>query len=317
MNKNVTWRELKALDDIYHLKKTRANIKEHPYINYLINDCCILDLKATDNRIIITTDAFEEFYEKEFKIAYDEAKHFLLENGIEVTARKSFTLEDIKVLMLIAENRAELKSNPTNIEDFSSEFFDSSKYLKNKSSIRNAVFKILDIQEFALDKKENNWRLVIDHPNPRAIIICENKSFMKQPWIVKRAEVKLWHFGGNNIGMVEDIDDKELSRPIFYSCDWDLHGMLIYLRIKERLRKKGGELRLLYPNLPHKKISTYIDFHNSHWDLSKKFSGLPVQFFNPDELKLLSELIQEEKWIEEESFNLLEMLLALVILNSK
>ena len=79
----------------------------------------------------------------------------------------------------------------TNIEDFSNEFFDTSKYLKNKASIRNAVFRILDITEFALDKKENQWRIVVDYPSPKAIVLCENKSFLKQPWIVKNTEVKL------------------------------------------------------------------------------------------------------------------------------
>ena len=45
MNKNVTWKELKALDDIYRLKKSRAIIQNHPYIKHLIYDEGILDLK--------------------------------------------------------------------------------------------------------------------------------------------------------------------------------------------------------------------------------------------------------------------------------
>src|SRR5690606_17161834 len=150
MNKNITWKELKALDDLFRLKKTRANIQEHPYIKYLLEDKCILDRKPGNNKIIISNENFEKFYEEKFKIPYDEAKNFLIENGIEPSAKKSFTLEDVKTLMLIAENKTELKKNPTNIEDFSNEFFDTSKYLKNNASIRNAVFKILDITEFAL-----------------------------------------------------------------------------------------------------------------------------------------------------------------------
>lgn len=139
----------------------------------------ILDRKIDNIKVIIATDDFEKFYDDVFKIQYEEAKNFLLENGIEPNAKKNFTLEDVKTLMLIAENKMELKNNPTTIEDFSNEFFNTSKYLKNKISIKNAVFKILDITEFPFDKKENQWRLVVDHPNPKAIVLCENKSFMK------------------------------------------------------------------------------------------------------------------------------------------
>ncbi len=307
-NKKITWKELKALDDLYYLKKTRANIQEHPYIKYLLEDKCILDRKSNNIKVIISTDDFEKFYEETFKIQYDEAKAFLIRNDIQPDAKKNFRLEDIKTLMLIAENKTELKNNPTNIEDFSNEFFDTSKYLKNKISLRNAVFKILEITEFPLDKKENQWRIVVDHPNPKAIVLCENRSFLKQTWIVKNAEVKLWHVGGNNIKIIDDIDEVELSKPIYYSCDWDLAGLQIYSRIKSKLMQRGKDILLLYPNEPHKKISTYIDYHHSHWDLSKSLSGLPIDVFSKKELILINELIQSQMWIEEESFNLIGML---------
>lgn len=312
MNKNITWKELKALDDLYHLKKTNANIQEHPYIKYLLEDKCILDRKPTNVKVIISTEAFETFYEDNFKVQYDEAKNFLIENGIEPNAKKNFTLEDVKTLMLIAENKVELKNNPTNIEDFSNEFFDTSKYLKNKTSIRNAVFKILDITEFSLDQKENQWRIVVDYPNPKAIVLCENKSFLKQPWITKNTQVKLWYVGGNNIKIIDDIDETELAKPIFYSCDWDLAGLQIYSRIKVKLESRNKDIYLLYPNEPHKKISTYIDYHYSHWDLTKKLSSLSIDFFSKKELLLINDLIQSEKWIEEESFNLINMLNAVL-----
>lgn len=156
MNKNITWKELKALDDLYQNKRTRAIIQGHPYINHLIHERGILDLKPDNIKVIVSTDRFETFYEKEFKKPFEEAKKFLLENDIKPTANKAFTIEDVKTLMFIAENKAELKNNPTNIEDFSNEFFDTSKYLKNRTSVRKAVFKILDISQFPLDKKEIN-----------------------------------------------------------------------------------------------------------------------------------------------------------------
>ena len=308
MNKNITWKELKALDDLYQNKRTRAIIQGHPYINHLIHERGILDLKPDNIKVIVSTDRFETFYEKEFKKSFEEAKRFLLENDIKPTANKAFTIEDVKTLMFIAENKAELKNNPTNIEDFSNEFFDTSKYLKNKTSVRKAVFKILDISQFPLDKKENQWRLVVDSPRPKAVIMCENKSFLKQPWIAKETQTKLWYVGGNNIAIIDDIDENDLSKPIYYSCDWDLAGLQIYLRIKTKLKERNKNFHLLYPNEPYKRISTYIDYHYSHWDLTKAFSGLALQDFSKRELKLIKTLIDKEEWIEEESFNLQQMI---------
>ena len=313
MNKNVTWKELKALDDLYRFKKTKANIQEHPYIKFLLDDMGILDRKIDNIKIIIATDDFEKFYDDVFKIQYEEAKNFLLKNGIETNAKKNFTLEDVKTLMLIAENKMELKNNPTTIEDFSNEFFNTSKYLKNKISIKNAVFKILDIIEFPFDKKENQWRLVVDHPNPKAIVLCENKSFMKQPWIAKNTEVKMWYVGGNNIKILDEIDENELVKRIYYSCDWDLAGLQIYTRIKVKLRERKSDIILLYPNEPHKKIKTHIDYHKSHWELSKDTSGLSKNLFTSKELTLINDLIQNQMWIEEESFNLEKMIKQLEI----
>lgn len=309
MNKNVTWKELKALDDLYHKRKSRALIQGHPYINYLLNEEGVLDLKPDNNKVIITADGFDELYERDFKKAFKAAKKFLIDNDIKPTANKKFTLEDVKTLMLIAENKSELKDNPTNIEDFSNEFFETSKYLKNRKSVRKAVFQILDIQRFPMDKKVNQWRLVVDNPNPQAIILCENKSFLKQPWIAKETQTKLWHVGGNNIGIIDDIDQSELNKPIYYSCDWDLAGLQIFVRIKNKLKERNADIKLLYPNEPIKKISTYIEYHYSHWNLTKSFSGLNLEDFSKVEIILIKELIDSEQWVEEESFNLTQMIL--------
>lgn len=308
MNKNITWKELKALDDIYRLKKSRAAIQNHPYIKYLIYDEGILDLKPDNNKVIITTDRFEAFYEKEFNRTFNEAKKFLMANDIKPTANKAFTIEEVKSLMLIAENKEELRNNPTTIEDFSNEFFDISKHLKNRKSVKDAVFKILDIERFSLDEKENQWRLVIDNKNPLAVVMCENKSYLKQPWIAKETQTKLWYVGGNNVAIIDDIDESDLSKPIYYSCDWDLAGLQIFARIKYKLKKRNKKISLLFPNEPHKRPSTYIPYHNSHWDLTKSFSGLTLNYFSKVELELIKSLIDKEEWIEEESFDIVEMI---------
>ncbi|SIQ20419.1 hypothetical protein [Maribacter ulvicola] len=308
MNKNITWKELKALDDIYRFKKSRAIIQSHPYIKHLIYEKGILDLKPDNIKVIISTDRFEEFYEREFKKPYEEAKRFLIENEIKPTANKAFTFEEVRTLMFIAENKVELRNNPTTIEDFSNEFFDISKYLKNRKSVKDAVFKILNIQRFSLDEKVNQWRLVVDNKNPKGVIMCENKSYLKQPWIAEETQTKLWYVGGNNIAIIDDIDESDLSKPIYYSCDWDLAGLQIFSRIKAKLKERNKKICLLFPNEPHKRISTYIPYHDSHWSLTKTLSGLILEDFTKKELELIKSLIDKEEWIEEESFDIIKMI---------
>ena len=94
MNKNITWKELKALDDLYRHKKTKAIIQDHPYVNYLIHEKGILDLKPDNIKVIVSTDRFETFYEKEFKKPYEEAKRFLIENDIKPTANKNGSIKN-------------------------------------------------------------------------------------------------------------------------------------------------------------------------------------------------------------------------------
>lgn len=311
MNKNITWKELKALNDIYTLKQTSAKIQDHPYIKHLINEDGLLDYKVGNDKYLITTDKFQEFYELEFKQQFIASKEFLEQNNIETSAKKNFTTEDIKTLMFIGENKKEFSSKLTNIEDFSSKIFENSKYLKGKISVRNAVCKILGIKEFPLGQIDHQWRLVVDNPNPKAIILCENKSFLRQPWIAKEMQVKLWYVGGNNIKMIDEIDEIEFTKPIYYSCDWDMAGLQIYCRIKSKLKLRNKEISILFPNKPHKKIPVNTFSHKSHWN-NKPFSGLNKDEFKHHELELIKDLIHSDVWIEEESTNLSLMISELI-----
>jgi len=114
--------------------------------------------------------------------------------------------------------------------------------------------------------------------------------------------------GGNNIAIIDDIDESDLSKPIYYSCDWDLAGLQIFSRIKAKLKERKTDIQLLFPNEPHKRVSTYIPYHDSHWDLTKPLSGIVLEDFSKKELKLVKNLIDKEEWIEEESFDIIKMI---------
>jgi hypothetical protein len=216
---DLTWPVLKALNDLYEKKKTAAKIQGDSFIRYLMSQTDFIVQKKGNNNILIAQDGYEKYYEENFQSAFQYYHDFLNLVGIRPDGGKNFTEEDIRTLMIIYESKNKLKDSLSNIEDFSGKIFDyaGSKYLKFRDSVRNAVLKILEIEEFPQTSKDLQYRLVVDYPNPKAIILCENKSFLKQPWNAKDLEVKLWHVGGNNISILEDIDEIELSYPIYYS----------------------------------------------------------------------------------------------------
>lgn len=308
-SKDFTWPVLKALNDLYEKKKTTAKVQQVDYIRYLMAKTELIAQKKGNSNVLVAGDGYEEFYEENFKSAYRYYYNFLNQVGIRPDGGKNFTEEDIRTLMVIYESRNELRGNLTNIEDFSGKVFDyaGSKYLKFRNSVRNAVLKILEIDEFPQTSKDLQYRLVVDYPNPKAIILCENKSFLKQPWNAKELEVKLWHVGGNNIAILDNIDEMELAYPMYYSCDWDLHGLEIYQRIKAKLNNKGAEIKILTPPLPHQYLPSDSFKHNSRWDYKASFSRLDRNMFSITEQEIINTLIKDDLWIEEESHVLKEL----------
>ena len=167
----------------------------------------------------------------------------------------------------------------------------------------------MEIDEFPQTSKDLQYRLVVDYPNPKAIILCENKSFLKQPWNAKELEVKLWHVGGNNTSIIDDIDEIELAYPMYYSCDWDFHGLEIFQRIKRKLKNRGAEIQILTPPFPHQYLPSDSFMHKSRWNYEVPFSGLKRELFSCNGQEIINKLIKEDCWIEEETNVFKDMLL--------
>lgn len=308
-SKDFTWPVLKALNDLYEKKKTTAKIQQVDYIRYLMAKTELIAQKKGNSNVLVAGEGYEEYYEANFQSAYQYYYNFLSKVGIRPDGGKNFTEEDIRTLMIIYESKKELRANLTNIEDFSGKIFDyaGSKYLKFRDSVRNAVLKILEIDEFPQSSKDFQYRLVVDYPTPKAIILCENKSFLKQPWNAKELEVKLWHVGGNNIAILDNIDEMELAYPMYYSCDWDFHGLEIFQRIKNKLENRGVGIKILTPPPPHQYLPSDSFMHKSRWNYKVAFSGLNREIFSSNEQKIIDKLIIGDLWIEEETNVLKDM----------
>ncbi len=311
-NRKLTWRHLKGLNQLYLIGRTEAKITDNGYIkNVLMAQKKLIRHKSGNLKVLEATTAYKSFYEQNLETDYSLYESFLQKRQLEDDARRRYTEEDIRTLMFIAEQKEELIKNLTTIRTFSVNIFKGmgSKYLENKPGLKSAVCTILEIIDFPeKDPKNLQWRFVTDCISPKAIVLCENLDRLKNPWQAREANLELWYVGGNNIGIIDFIDSSKLSLPIYYCCDWDFDGLSIYSRIKHKIKSKGRELNLLIPNAYEVSLPIDSPHHNSKWNFNKKLSGLKQEDFSNEAISLIERLIQDNKWIEEESLDLIGMI---------
>jgi len=310
--KQLDWRYLKALHELYTQKSTDAKITGNDYIkNILMDQRKLIHYKSDNKKILVADLAYPLFYQQHFESNYLLYEQFLIAQGLETDARRRYTEYDIETLMFIAQEKEELIKNLTTQRTFSSQIFKSqgSKYLESKPALLEAVCKILGIIEFPdKDPKNLQWRFVVDCLDPQYIILCENIAHLKTPWKARENNIELWYVGGNNISMIDFISPNKLTKPIFYSCDWDYNGLDIFTRIKNKLSDKQCNIHLLLPYTYVTALPTSSPNHDSKWNFNKNLSGLSASAFFEEAILLINKLIKEDKWIEEESLDLLKLL---------
>lgn len=308
--KDLEWRHLKGLYQIYTIGQTRLRITKNQYVNQiLIKQKRLLKLKSGNHDILEKTDGFDQYFEKDLLKTYAYYETFFTNSGVENDARKSFSEDDLKTLLFIYNNKNELKKSLTTEYTFSANVFKKgSKYLTNKPSLKNAVLHLLAIEQFPeKDPKNNLWRLIVDCANPQVIVLCENLACLRVPFEYKEKGIELWYVGGNNTSPLLDISSEKLNLPIYYFCDWDYNGLKIYSRVKEIFREKNKEIELIEPATLENAIPTNSKYHKSKWK-SSEFSGLAKSDFNESQTQLIKTLIEDDKWLEEESMNLIQLL---------
>lgn len=308
-NKHLKWRVLKALNALYEKGKTPATVTSDSFFDYLMHTRRLVRLKLSNASYLEPCPGFTEFYEKNLKADFRNAEQFLIHTNLEHDARRSYTLNDIHTLQFIDANKTQLQKSLTTLRTFSSQVFTygGSKYLETHQSLLNAVYQLLEINQFpAEDPKVLQWRFVVDCPDAHIVVLCENLNFLKIPRIARENHIELWYVGGNNVNAIDYIPNHKLTLPLYYSCDWDYDGLRIYERLKARFAQKQKSITLLYPS-PILRKPVNSPEHHSHWKHEKPFSGLNASLFNPEDSFLIQTLINCNEWVEEETTDLIEM----------
>lgn len=309
--KNVEWKYLKGLHQLYTEKKTRLKILNNDYIKQIVfTQKKLINYKSGNHSIIEASSRFSKYYEQEFLETYEYYNNFFEKTGIEKDAKKSFDDEDLQAMMFVFYNKEELKKNVTTEKILSALIYknQNSKYLSNKLSVKNAVLKILELDQFPeKDPKNNQWRFVVDCLNPKVIVLCENLDCLKVPLEYKNNNIELWYVGGNNTKPLEDISQDKLKLPIYYLCDWDYDGLKIYSTVKKIFKSKGAEVKIIQPETLEIAIDVNVKHHKSKWN-KKEFSDLKKDDFSQRDIEFINQLIIDNKWVEEQSLDLVKLL---------
>jgi hypothetical protein len=304
----MNWPALNALHEIYERGETakRKSLLEDSKILFLLRQT--RELKE-GVKTIRKGEGFDEYYYGNHLQNYLDYQQFLAETGL-LKPQLRFQETDIKILMELQVGmqngelvpiRDEIIVAEETVRGVSQMFFRNEKHLEKSDSLVAAVKSILCIAELANDK-DQQYKYVLQSHRPTKIVLCENLDFLKRPSKPRKHHIELWYAGGKNIKKLDYIGETRL--PIYYSCDWDYDGLLIYQAVK----KKIPAIRLLFPN--GKRKSIIQTEHQSYWRLQADpalLSGLDTTLYGEREKALIMELITADEWIMEETNDLIGM----------
>jgi 5S rRNA maturation endonuclease (ribonuclease M5) len=314
MNKELTWRDIKALHQLHHTRQTRAQIQKHPYIEHLFSypNKCLEYVQKGSKKVIVPTNKFDiEYAKQKIEQSYIKYDAFLTENDL-LKIQSNYSEFEIRALMTMKNSETILNELKNKIEKgeesrkgVSNLFFKAAKYIQKDSALEHAVLKIIGIKEFPQNENLGFYR--VPCINPKFIIICENMYFLTLS-IARQHNVELWCAGGNNTKPFENIS--EIPLPIYYLCDWDYDGLKIYERISDKIeciKDKKTSLQLITPIGKRESIPNTSDYHRSQWHNNFPLSNLNVHKYSNEQKDMITSLISSNEWIEEESNDLLKM----------
>jgi hypothetical protein len=302
-DKELTWRIMKGLHQIYERGSTSNNIKGHSYVQYLLKKEVIRPRRGYPHILDKGFD-YDEVYEGEHLQDYLRYQDFFDQHDF-LKPQSNYREKDIRVLMFVAKQKAQIQLDQYSRKKFSTKFFkdEDAKHLDNFPALERAILDILGQERFVgADPKDHQYRFVLDCPNPRLIVLCENLDFLLYDEVARANRLWLWYAGGSNIAKLDYLPP--IKYPIYYSCDWDYHGLKIY----EGIRKKIPQIQLLYPTAIDEAKPVDSGTHKSDWKYEKTFSGLNRKCYSVEDVALIEKLIKQKQWIEEEANDLIIML---------
>ena len=276
----MNWKALKQFDQLFAEGETSNELLQLPLGKRIFE---MEYVTTSSKKTIAKTNLYDTFYSEIILPKFNAFKNLIDKYKLAYT---NFDESELAALVRIETDKEQILETNKNQKEIATLYFDSAKYLTKPSKLYDAVLKVLEISELAVDEHDQQYLKVLHCKNKitKAIILCENDNQLRKP---RLNDVELWYAGGRNTAKLKFIIEPAI--PFYYLCDWDNRGIEIFQDIKRNI---FPSIQIIIPQEPIK----FYDIINV-WKTQIDYS-----LFS-DEAKLLLERLIPEKWIEEECIN--------------
>jgi len=276
----MNWKALKQLDQLFSEGETSNELLQLPLGKRILE---MEYVTPSTKKTISKTQLYDTFYSESLQSKFSSFKTLIDKYNL---AETNFAEIELVALVNIENDWEVILESGKSQKEISTLYFDSAKYLTKPSKLYDAVLKVLDVSELAVDEHDQQFLYVLHckSKTPKAIILCENDNQIKKP---RLNDIELWYAGGRNTAKLKFINEPTI--PFYYLCDWDNRGIEIYQDIKRNI---FPNIEIIIPQEPIKLLDKIRDWKTQ----------IDNSLFSSEANQLLEKLIPE-KWIEEESIN--------------
>jgi hypothetical protein len=245
------------------------------------------------HRRFYKSSSFEEPFTNKIFPAFRKYDLFIKKHQIE-NLENHYSVQEFDALILIEKNKEEILDADYSFQTILTQYFGSSKHRKADGILSDAIKKILKVDSFPEESKDQQFLSVLYPKNETCyIILCENLNRLKMP---RHDFIEFWYAGGKNIKQLQFIPKPKF--PIFYLCDWDYEGLNIYIEIKQ---KYLPTIKALIPDNYVSLMEKQEDVkeHHSKWKNNNCLIHL-----NENESEIANILIETHCIIEEQKIKL-------------
>jgi len=121
MRKEITWRQLQGLHQLYENKSTKVKLMSNVYVKRVIyGKLHLIKHRDGNPNVIEKNNGFDTFFERELLDQYQYYAEFFESVGIEISARRTYSQDILETLVLIHKNKEELREKLSTSHIFSS-----------------------------------------------------------------------------------------------------------------------------------------------------------------------------------------------------
>ncbi len=274
----MKWSVIKQLYSLYKLGEVDKSFLKSSIGKRLFEMGVISE---PEKSLVFKKEGYDSIYNTKYKTDYYLVFQLIEKYDLYNT---NFNISEYKSLIDIANANL---SDTLTLKEIASIYFKGSKSIRKHTKLYQAILNILEVDYLAEDEHDQQYLTVLHckSKQPLRILLCENINLLTK----KRFETtELWYAGGKNINKLKFVNVPNI--PIYYLCDWDNDGIEIYYKIKQIYR----QFNLIIPNKP-------IKYKSTKEHIKWKVDIIKEEKLSNEAVELLTELIENEKWIEEES----------------